>query len=133
MFVFKKVFVTIKLAVLYRVIAEESYSAHYRLACPKIQIESYLFDKIRSTVPSLEVDELFLSRSEFSLDVLRGLQITMSYFGYEILDVLVTQISPDTAVKTAMNEINAAKRLKEACSQKGEAGELFCSIERFFQ
>merc|ERR1712238_7418 len=41
--------------------------------------------------------------------------------GYEIVDALVTDLSPDARVKASMNEINASKRLKEAASHKAEA------------
>lgn len=36
----------------------------------------------------------------------------MSAFGYEFLQALVTDIDPANKVKDAMNEINAAKRLR---------------------
>lgn len=45
----------------------------------------------------------------------------MKDYGYEILNTLVTDLSPDARVKASMNEINASKRLKEAASHKAEA------------
>ena len=42
-------------------------------------------------------------------------------YGYEILNTLVTDMSPDARVKASMNEINASKRLKEAAAHKAEA------------
>lgn len=45
----------------------------------------------------------------------------MKDYGYEILNTLVTDMSPDARVKASMNEINASKRLKEAASHKAEA------------
>jgi hypothetical protein len=44
----------------------------------------------------------------------------MSEYGFVIHNALVTDISPDGRVKTAMNEINASKRLKEAAFEKAE-------------
>ena len=44
----------------------------------------------------------------------------MSEYGFVIHNALVTDISPDSRVKTAMNEINASKRLKEAAFEKAE-------------
>lgn len=49
------------------------------------------------------------------------LQSVMKDYGYEILNTLVTDLSPDARVKASMNEINASKRLKEAASHKAEA------------
>jgi|TARA_B100000459_G_C8430874_1_gene137333 hypothetical protein len=40
----------------------------------------------------------------------------------------VTDISPDGRVKTAMNEINASKRLKEAAFEKAEGVINQCKI-----
>mmetsp|Transcript_14481 Transcript_14481/g.20182 ORF Transcript_14481/g.20182 Transcript_14481/m.20182 type:complete len:147 (+) Transcript_14481:262-702(+) len=45
----------------------------------------------------------------------------MRLFGFEIVDSLVTSISPDSVVKASMNEVNASKRIKEAMPHKAEA------------
>ena len=42
-------------------------------------------------------------------------------FGYEIVNVLVTDIVPDAKVKSAMNDINAAQREQVAANARGEA------------
>jgi hypothetical protein len=45
----------------------------------------------------------------------------MATFGYEIVNVLVTDIVPDEKVKSAMNDINAAQREQVAANARGEA------------
>ena len=45
----------------------------------------------------------------------------MGAFGYEILATPITDIEPDTKVKTAMNEINRAKRMLTVAEDEGEA------------
>ena len=45
----------------------------------------------------------------------------MALFGYEIVNVLVTDIIPDAKVKSAMNDINAAQREQVAANARGEA------------
>jgi regulator of protease activity HflC (stomatin/prohibitin superfamily) len=45
----------------------------------------------------------------------------MAGFGYEIVNVLVTDIVPDAKVKSAMNDINAAQREQVAATARGEA------------
>jgi len=45
----------------------------------------------------------------------------MATFGYEIVNVLVTDIVPDAKVKSAMNDINAAQREQVAANARGEA------------
>mmetsp|Transcript_25772 Transcript_25772/g.37448 ORF Transcript_25772/g.37448 Transcript_25772/m.37448 type:complete len:280 (-) Transcript_25772:298-1137(-) len=115
------VFVEVSVAVQYRVIQESAYDAYYRLTDPRGQIESYVFDVIRSTVPRLELDESFTSKDDIASAVLGQLRDVMKDYGYEIIKSLVTDLNPDIKVKTSMNEINASKRLKEAASHKAEA------------
>ncbi|XP_022009159.1 hypersensitive-induced response protein 1-like isoform X3 [Helianthus annuus] len=45
----------------------------------------------------------------------------MSAYGYEIVQTLIVDIEPDEHVKRAMNEINAAARLRMAATEKAEA------------
>merc|ERR1712216_340929 len=45
----------------------------------------------------------------------------MAEFGYIIHSVLVTDVDPAPNVKAAMNEINAAQRMREAANDRAEA------------
>ncbi|KAJ0859079.1 hypothetical protein HanRHA438_Chr13g0608351 [Helianthus annuus] len=47
--------------------------------------------------------------------------MAMSAYGYEIVQTLIVDIEPDEHVKRAMNEINAAARLRMAAAEKAEA------------
>lgn len=100
---------------------ESAYDAYYRLSDPRGQIQSYVFDVVRSTVPRMELDEAFASKKEIADATSQQLKAVMQDYGYEILNSLVTDLSPDARVKASMNEINASKRLKEAASHKAEA------------
>eukprot|EP01083_Nonionella_stella_P024201 66900_1 len=115
------VFVRAEVAVQFRVLPEFAYDAYYRLSDPRGQIQSYVFDVIRSTLPRMELDEAFASKREIAENTNRQLEAVMKDYGYEILTTLVTDLSPDARVKASMNEINASKRLKEAASHKAEA------------
>ncbi|KAL7463103.1 hypothetical protein ACHAXS_003487 [Conticribra weissflogii] len=115
------VFVQVAVAVQYRVMTESAYDAWYRLTSPTSQIQAYVFDVIRSTVPRLELDQAFESKDDIAQAVLEQLQSVMKDYGYAIVNTLVTDLSPDHKVKASMNEINAAKRLKEAASHQAEA------------
>jgi regulator of protease activity HflC (stomatin/prohibitin superfamily) len=115
------VFVQVAVAVQYNVLAESAYDAYYRLTDPGGQIQSYVFDVVRSTVPKMELDEAFASKDEIATAVLRQLQDVMRGYGYAIRNTLVTDLAPDSRVKASMNEINASRRLKEAASHKAEA------------
>lgn len=118
------VFVQVGVAVQYRVVTESAYDAWYRLTNPTSQIQAYVFDVIRSTVPRLELDAAFESKDDIARAVFEQLQNVMKDYGYAIVNTLVTDLSPDNKVKASMNEINAARRLKEAASHQAEADKI---------
>lgn len=118
------VFVQVAVAVQYRVISEKAYDAYYRLSDPREQVRSYVFDVVRSTVPRMELDEAFASKEDIANAVLQQLTAVMADYGYEIMESLVTDLSPDARVKASMNEINASRRLKEAAEHKADADKI---------
>lgn len=115
------VFVSIVVAVQYAVINDKVFEATYKLSDPTSQINSYVFDVVRAKVPKITIDELFERKDEIAMAVKEELNETMINFGFEIINSLVTDIEPDAKVKDAMNEINAAQRLRIAANEKGEA------------
>ena len=116
------VFVHVQVSVQYRVLVEKSYDAFYRLSDPGVQIRSYAFDVIRSTIPRMTVDQAFVSKSTIAETLLQRLFEIMREYGYEIIGALVTNLTPDEKVKASMNEIEASKRLKAAIPHRAEAG-----------
>lgn len=115
------VFVNVVVSVQYSIIPERVYEAFYKLNDPTVQINSYVFDVVRARVPKITVDELFEKKDEIAIAVKEELNETMINFGFEIINTLVTDIEPDVKVKEAMNEINAAQRMRVAANEKGEA------------
>ncbi len=115
------VFVTIPISVQNRVRPEKVYDAFYKLSDPVAQIKSYVEQVILGHVPGMTLDEVFASQSSIALAVKKELDADMSAFGYEIVNVLVTDIVPDLKVKSAMNDINAAQREQVAATARGEA------------
>ena len=63
----------------------------------------------------------FSPASRAAAAVKQELDADMAGFGYEIVNVLVTDIVPDVKVKSAMNDINAAQREQVAANARGEA------------
>jgi len=118
------VFVQVGVAVQYRVVTESAYDAYYRLTSPTSQIQAYVFDVIRSTIPRMELDEAFVSKDDIAKSVLESLQAVMKDYGYSIVNTLVTDLAPDSKVKASMNEINAARRLKEAARHQADADKI---------
>ena len=115
------VFVTIPISVQTMVRPEKVYDAFYKLSDPALQIQSYVEQVILGHVPGMTLDEVFASQSSIAAAVKKELDVDMSGFGYEIVNVLVTDIVPDEKVKAAMNDINAAQREQVAASARGEA------------
>jgi regulator of protease activity HflC (stomatin/prohibitin superfamily) len=115
------VFVKIPVSVQYHVIPEKVYEAFYKLANPKQQISSYVFNVILGHVPKMILDDAFLQQSDIAVAIKEGLDDVMRTYGYAIDQALMTDIEPDEKVKAAMNEINAAQREQVAASARGEA------------
>ena len=115
------VFVTIPISVQNRVRPEAVYDAFYKLSNPEAQIQSYVEQVILGHVPSMMLDEVFATQAGIAAAVKQELDVDMAGFGYEIVNVLVTDIVPDEKVKAAMNDINAAQREQVAATARGEA------------
>ena len=115
------VFVTIPISVQNRVRPEKAYDAFYKLSNPMEQIQSYVEQVILGHVPGMTLDEVFASQSSIATAVKQELDADMAGFGFEIVNVLVTDIVPDAKVKSAMNDINAAQREQVAANARGEA------------
>ncbi|XP_072998291.1 hypersensitive-induced response protein 1 [Typha latifolia] len=115
------VFVTVVASVQYRALADKASDAFYKLSNTREQIQSYVFDVIRASVPKLNIDDAFEQKNDIAKSVEDELEKAMSMYGYEIVQTLITDIEPDEHVKRAMNEINAAARMRLAANEKAEA------------
>ncbi|MAO46616.1 MAG: SPFH domain-containing protein [Crocinitomicaceae bacterium] len=93
----------------------------YQLNNSEQQIQSYVFDSIRSEVPLMELDDVFAEKEKIAFAIKNELSDTMRQFGFDFIKALVTDIDPDAKVKHSMNEINAAKRMKEAAREEAAA------------
>ena len=118
------VFVKLKVSVQYRVVPEKVYEAFYKLDFPQDQITSYVFDVVRAVVPKMKLDDVFEKKDEIAIAVKGELHDAMINYGYDIIKTLVTDIDPDSEVKTAMNRINAAERQKVAAQYEGDAARI---------
>ncbi|MCB9361539.1 MAG: SPFH domain-containing protein [Flavobacteriales bacterium] len=117
------VFVRLIVSVQYYVVESQEgiQTSFYKFDNPARQIQSYVFDSIRSEVPNMLLDDVFSEKDKIAKAVQMELADTMEEYGFAIIKALITDIDPDQKVKHAMNEINAAKRLKEAAREYAEA------------
>uniref|UniRef100_A0A5B6YPA1 Putative hypersensitive-induced response protein 2 n=1 Tax=Davidia involucrata TaxID=16924 RepID=A0A5B6YPA1_DAVIN len=115
------VFVTVVASIQYRALADKAADAFYKLTNTKGQIQAYVFDVIRASVPKLDLDSAFEQKNDIAKAVEDELEKAMSAYGFEIVQTLIVDIEPDVHVKRAMNEINAAARMRVAANEKAEA------------
>ena len=120
--VFVKIIVSVQFFVVDSIDGIEN--SFYKLNNPERQIQSYVFDSIRSEVPKMELDSVFAEKDKIAIAVKNELSETMQQFGFDFIKALVTDIDPDSKVKHAMNEINAAKRMKEAAKEEAAAAKI---------
>jgi regulator of protease activity HflC (stomatin/prohibitin superfamily) len=50
------VFVNVVISVQYQAILEEAFNAYYKLSNPEMQIQAYVYDVVRSTLPRMDLD-----------------------------------------------------------------------------
>lgn len=115
------VFVTVVASIQYQAIREQIEDAFYKLQDPQAQIRSYVFDVVRASVPKMDLDRVFEVKNEIAHTVEEELEKAMSTYGYRIVQTLIVDVEPDSRVKAAMNEINAAQRTRMAAQEKAEA------------
>ena len=108
------VFVDVVVSVQYHVVEGKEFEAFYKLTNPEQQITAHVFDAVRSQVPVMKLDHVFEKKSDIEDAVSAGLKSKINAYGYDIDGSPVTDIQPDEKVRAAMNEINAASRLREA-------------------
>nr|XP_043607250.1 hypersensitive-induced response protein-like protein 1 [Erigeron canadensis]XP_043607251.1 hypersensitive-induced response protein-like protein 1 [Erigeron canadensis] len=118
------VFVNVVASIQYRALADKASDAFYKLSNTSTQIQAYVFDVIRATVPKLNLDDVFEQKNEVAKAVEDQLEKAMSAYGFEIVQTLIVDIEPDERVKKAMNEINAAARMRLAATEKAEADKI---------
>lgn len=92
-------FCKLKVTVQYLVDPAEVYKSFYALQDPRGQIEAYVHDSIRGTVPGILLDDLFVSKAKIAKSIMEELNTDMASTGYSIKTVLIVDIDPDAKVK----------------------------------
>jgi len=115
------VFVVVSVSVQYNINPAQVYDAFYKLSDHRTQISSYVYDSLRSTIPSITLDEVFEKKDDIAAVVASTIGEEMTSFGYNIIKTLISDISPDEGVKASMNSINAAQRERVAAQELAEA------------
>lgn len=70
-----------------QVLRDKIEDSFYKLTSQTDQIRAYVFDVVRSTVPKLELDDVFVSKEDIAQDVKEQLTVSMETFGLSIIQV----------------------------------------------
>ncbi len=117
--------VTLQLAIQYVIpTIDKIFDAFYKLVNHEEQIEAWVFDSVRSKVPSLSMNDVYENKDEIAKDVEGKLKERMHTYGFEIVRALVNDVIPPDKVLQAMNEVNTQQRLQEAAKAEGEKNKI---------
>lgn len=100
------------------------FDAFYSLQDVGAQINNYVENVVRGAVPRMELDEVFSAKDTLNAAIRGQLNERMNTFGYNIRQCLVVNLIPDSKVASAMNEINAQARVREAANYQAEADKI---------
>lgn len=114
-------FLSVPWKVQFKVIPEKIQEAYYELDEPRMQMESYIVNTLRSKATEMTMDELFQSNDSFEKAINMTLKETFEKYGYEIVNVLVDDPQPSDDLKIAFDKVLASKRDKEAAQNRAEA------------
>jgi len=108
-------------AVQYRILKDQVETAVFDIVHPQAMMRAEVDSILRSTLPSMDLDDAYSSKEKLMDDIMTSVKVAMQDFGYDIVKVLITDLVPERSVLTAMNEINAARRQRDAAIERGEA------------
>ncbi|THU59586.1 hypothetical protein C4D60_Mb07t03650 [Musa balbisiana] len=100
------VFVTVVASVQYRALAEKASDAFYRLSNTREQIQSYVFDVIRASVPKLNLDDTFEQKN----DIAKAVE-----------DELEKAVHASARLRMAANEKAEAEKILQIKRAEGDA------------
>jgi len=118
------VILRIHISIQYQTNASHLFESFYSLSSPTHLLTTHTHDIIRSTLPQLELDDIFSSQDSIALDLYHLLNGHMNQYGFLIHHTLITQIQPNQRVKVSMNEMEASRRMKLAMPQKADAAKM---------
>mmetsp|Transcript_4071 Transcript_4071/g.6427 ORF Transcript_4071/g.6427 Transcript_4071/m.6427 type:complete len:468 (-) Transcript_4071:357-1760(-) len=93
----------------------------YNITEPHRQVVAFVEDSIRSTIPSLTMEETFASKQVMANNIQTQVGTAMTQFGLVVHSALVTDLKYDQGVLDAMNEVQTAKRDLEATINRAAA------------
>lgn len=117
-------FVTIRVAIQFKVYDSDSRNAFYQFSNAETQIRSYVENSIRSTVPKYKLIELYNQRNEISNTIKDYLEPRMHPYGFNVFETQILDISPSREVRDAMNAVISSQKSLEATKNEAEANKI---------
>jgi hypothetical protein len=115
------VFIRVHVSIQYQTNSTHLFESFYSLSSPIRQLTARVHDMVRSTMPRLDLDDIFSAQDAIASEFHRSLNDGMNPHGFLVHHALITRICPNEHVKRSMNEIQASKRTREAMPHRAEA------------
>eukprot|EP00441_Pelagodinium_beii_P017286 CAMPEP_0197661868 /NCGR_PEP_ID=MMETSP1338-20131121/51719_1 /TAXON_ID=43686 ORGANISM="Pelagodinium beii, Strain RCC1491" /NCGR_SAMPLE_ID=MMETSP1338 /ASSEMBLY_ACC=CAM_ASM_000754 /LENGTH=309 /DNA_ID=CAMNT_0043239513 /DNA_START=34 /DNA_END=963 /DNA_ORIENTATION=+ len=116
--------VTVSTAVQFRIMKDMVQTAVFQVQDPVPMMKAEVDSVLRSTMPTMTLDESFQAKEKMVSQIQKAVSAAMAAHGFEIIQVLMTDIMADPSVLKSMNEINAARRQRDAAMERGEADKI---------
>ena len=84
-------------------------------------LESTIDEQLRALISTFDHKEIFSKRQEIGDDIELNLRVKLLEFWYTLDSIQVRDINLEATVRTAMNRVVAAQKLKEAAQSEWEA------------
>jgi regulator of protease activity HflC (stomatin/prohibitin superfamily) len=81
--------ITLTVAVQYQAIPDKVYDTFYKLSNAQFQIQAYVEDVVRSTLPRMDLDDAFEAKEDVAQAVKSALEKIMHEYGYQIMQVRI--------------------------------------------
>lgn len=100
---------------------ELSAKAFYTLDNPDALMKSLIESEIRNNIPKKLLSKLLVSQEDIKSIINKRIAPEIYNYGYEIKNVLITDIRLPKDITDAMNRVNASQKIKEASINESEA------------
>ena len=114
------VFVTMPIDIQLRV--KDTKKALYESTVPVQIIKQKILEALKSFASSLEFEELYQKRNEFSTRIIQDVgEDILNQYGYEIVDIIVDEPQAPSSVEASYNSVRASEQNLRAAENEAEA------------
>lgn len=114
-------YVDMPIEIFYEVNEDMVYEAAYNLDEPDEQIMRLAAKEVRSSVTSMELDQLFQDKERLEQEAMLALKSFVESHGWRIRNVVIDEPTPSEEIQRASNSVIASKRDQEAATNRAEA------------